>query len=597
VKTGRVLTLAGVVALSIACMLPIAHAWEFNLAGNWAWTYEYYTQQGRNGFFGPYDVDADNVPQYTANFWYGIPRIISRNIASGSDAVAQYTYLDLFPEITVNRAVRLRGQYRVGGWNDALGSAFVEKTNSYYLTGTSVGTQVAMAEGHWTQFWASVHSPWGRVVYGKRPKVYGLGLQYDGVRTVASESLLIRSDYGPLTFGIGLYPYRQSLPARALSFQEYFYFSNLVNRMDKNLTPETDIEGFVLYRSGPLEMGVFSGYFSYHQGAEVLPIGVFVSPDARFSEDGNIFQGTTYIKFNNGRFFFNAEAAWMYGTKKQNANFRFEDSGLIQLTSAPTYVEQWRYMVETGVMAGPAKLSLLYGFTPGVDRRNGVLIDRQPSSMLRQQLLTRELASVTVWKPYAYVMAYMFNSGMPTMSDLSNINLLFNYYASGLSSPRLDSSNREGAMLDAQVLAARLDYAAAANLNLFATFVKANRASDGYGWGCIFPVPWYYYEGYSASGEVMVIPGINRLSPAIPDKDLGYEIDAGVDWKLLEGWTLEFLVGRWQPGKWFSYACVDRSVPGWSFYGFSDSSNNYGTRPNKTIDPVWATNITLSVDF
>jgi hypothetical protein len=255
-------------------------------------------------------------------------------------------------------------------------------------------------------------------------------------------------------------------------------------------------------------------------------------------------------------------------------------------------------MIETGVMAGPAKLSFLYGFTPGIDRRNGILIDRQPSTILRHQLLTRELASVSVWRPYAYVMSYMFNSGLPNAFDLTNANALFSISALGALSPRVDSVNREGAMLDAQVLAARLDYAVAANLNAYATFVKANRASDGYGWGCIFPYPYYYYlSGYSLDGEVFVAPNVNRLSPTIPDKDLGYEVDAGVDWKLLEGWTFGLLVGRWQPGKWFSYACVDKSVPGWSAFGLNNFANNYGTRPNKLIDAVWATTVSLSVDF
>ena len=82
-------------------------------------------------------------------------------------------------------------------------------------------------------------------------------------------------------------------------------------------------------------------------------------------------------------------------------------------------------------------------------------------------------------------------------------------------------------------------------------------------------------------GDVFVAPNVNNLSPTIPDKDLGYEIDAGVDWKLLEGWTLGVLVGRWQPGKWFSYACVDKSVPGWSDIGSNFAANNYG---QSTID-------------
>jgi len=60
VKRKSLLMLTGVLVLCLAALLPKARAWEFNLGGSWTWTYEYYNEQGRNGFFGPFDVDADN---------------------------------------------------------------------------------------------------------------------------------------------------------------------------------------------------------------------------------------------------------------------------------------------------------------------------------------------------------------------------------------------------------------------------------------------------------------------------------------------------------------------------------------------------------
>ena len=45
----------------------------------------------------------------------------------------------------------------------------------------------------------------------------------------------------------------------------------------------------------------------------------------------------------------------------------------------------------------------------------------------------------------------------------------------------------DGYILDAFVLAGRLDYAVAANLNLFGSFFWAQRNSDGYEWGCLRP--------------------------------------------------------------------------------------------------------------
>jgi hypothetical protein len=75
------------------------------------------------------------------------------------------------------------------------------------------------------------------------------------------------------------------------------------------------------------------------------------------------------------------------------------------------------------------------------------------------------------------------------------------------------------------------------------------------------------------------------LTPTIPDGALGYEFDAGFDWKLLEGLTARCTFGYWVPGKWFSYACADKSVPNWGSY--NAVSETFGTIPGKTIDPVF----------
>ena len=69
-----------------------------------------------------------------------------------------------------------------------------------------------------------------------------------------------------------------------------------------------------------------------------------------------------------------------------------------------------------------------------------------------------------MFRPYCYMFGYNYGAG------LNAYNL-----------------NRNGYMRDAFVLAARLDYAVASNLNLFGTFVYANRTSNGYSWGCIGP--------------------------------------------------------------------------------------------------------------
>jgi len=150
--------------------------------------------------------------------------------------------------------------------------------------------------------------------------------------------------------------------------------------------------------------------------------------------------------------------------------------------------------------------------------------------------------------------------------------------------------NQEGDMLDALVLATRLDYAVASNLNVFASFFTAERVSKAYPWGFIKPENDYYY---GCTGNVMFDFSENPLSPSIPDTSLGYEFGVGMGWKLLDNWTFDVIVSRRQPGKWFSYAFIDKSTA----WRTPNQSNNYGTNPGRSIDPIVALRVDIVSSF
>ncbi len=310
---------------------------------------------------------------------------------------------------------------------------------------------------------------------------------------------------------------------------------------------------FLTYESGPLSAGVVCEYFSYHRGPESQRLQsdrISFSASDIVSTDGGVF-----VKYSDGRWFFNAELDWV------NRITRFQRS---QDGASPTrtgYVEAWRWVVETGFMAGPGKVSFIYAWLPGPDRRHGVLIDRQPYFY--------GFANHGVFDPYSLAMNFYYGAGLG----------LFNL-------------NTDGYMNDASIAALRLDYAVAANLNVFTSFFWADRASPhGYGWGFMRP---------AAAGsrvEFLNLSTINAFSPgapSIPDNNLGWEIDAGMDWQLLEKWKIRFVAGYWQPGRWFNYACIDKTVPNWDIPA---TANNFGINPNRTIDPVVATKIFVYVEF
>lgn len=48
-----------------------------------------------------------------------------------------------------------------------------------------------------------------------------------------------------------------------------------------------------------------------------------------------------------------------------------------------------------------------------------------------------------------------------------------------------------------------------------------------------------------------------------------------------------------QPGKWFNYACIDRTVPDWDTL----TTRSFGINPNRVIDPIIATKLPLTVAF
>ena len=119
-KKLRMVLLAG---LLIAAFCAPAHAWEFAMTGNFQWVYEYHAQGGQNGFFGTQNVVnpalvAAGAPNWNStNFWMG-SRLLGGTqygLVTGLDGSINYQRMVMNPEIRVNPAIRIRGQYWIGG--------------------------------------------------------------------------------------------------------------------------------------------------------------------------------------------------------------------------------------------------------------------------------------------------------------------------------------------------------------------------------------------------------------------------------------------------------------------------------------------------
>ena len=358
----------------------------------------------------------------------------------------------------------------------------------------------------------------------------------------------------------------------------------LWNQNDFGVNALNNIIGAITYSSSDLEFGLGCLRSTYHQGPEVQPTfqttawPVFTAvpappvqpPPVALSASAPTFEryiteGWAYLKYNNGRFFFDTELDWFNRVyrfqRSQNGTFfgqadNTDGSGSL---FASKYWESWRYMIEAGALFGPLAGRVFYCFMPGPDRRHGVYIDRQPFIQDFPQ------QACGLFDPYSTILSYRFGSGVNAPSHIS----------------------------DASVFAVKLDYLLASNLMIGGSFLKAIRNSNGYAIGYIRPNTASANFGQVLYGEP---PGSTFTNPApsVPDRDLGWEAMADMVWELMDGWAIKGQIAYWQPGKWFNYACIDRGVQNWNIPSAAD---NWGVRPDRTIDPILAWEIYVGASY
>jgi len=653
VRTAWVL---GVLVCCVALLASPAAAWEFSMTSEMDWNYYSETQMGTQGFFGPYNVDNAAGPLNFggSNFWGGVNKLVAPGpggpapawgaVYSGSNAVRQTTKMEICPEFRINKAIRIRGAYRIGSWagvpanvslagllalapgaqNEA-GSGVpsfntgttANVQNSELDAGTQPGTRVSFSPGYWNQLWLTAQTPWGIFAFGKRPFTFGIGTITNGEDNTTTDSLLLSVPYGPLTFLGAFYAHEDST---------YADLDVLLPRKASQNFDGSDLWYYgspaaaVVYNSGSLSAGMLYRNLSWRVGPESRQVALSPFTGRQYSTDfiprdytNNLF--IAFMKYANCNFFLNAEVDVWRGARQNQLNGaslgtgpaagagEFGELPFVSGVSGggslfrPTYTEYERYAVETGAMVGPAKLTLMGARIPGMDRRAGVFIDRQssfslgaenaslilgPAAGLVQALGNHpNLTNAGFFLPYSWLMVYNYGAGEGNSLGPGGANVTW---------------NGDGTLNNANALAARLDYAVAANLNVWGSAFYAERVNHAWGWGHISPNPAgdgsqfsvdgnYLLAGQNSQGHYNPAGAALVSSPAIPDRSLGYEFGGGVDWQLLQGLKFNGRASYWMPGKWFSYACVSRSNPFWKSPG-TDPTGLWGTAPNRTIDPV-----------
>ena len=393
-----------------------AHAWEFSLKGVYNYNYEYYQQMGDKGFFGRYNIDNSVFPAgyilasgdfRDLNGWLGYQ---VNDIVSGATAAKHYQNLQLWPEIKITQALHFKGKYRLGTYGDPI--------RSEYITNTRPGVDVAASDGQWTMWWLTANTPWGMIVIGKRPEAFGLGLHYNGEYNNTTEGLAIIAPYGPLRLSFSVRPFWPDPPNSQIAARKFPDNPNVkptpgfpyYNLFDTSGIMQLATRFFITYQSGPIDFGYFLAWQRWHAGPEAKS-ATNTSYDAgaaapgpegrsRFNPyDLDVYHGTVYLKYNNGKYFFNTEWAYYYETTNALPNLgsvppTAPNSSGIEGNGLRFITQSWRRMVEMGALFGPSKLSFFYAYMPGPDRRNGTLYDVQPYFQSPGQGAVRSFPSI-----------------------------------------------------------------------------------------------------------------------------------------------------------------------------------------------------------
>jgi hypothetical protein len=555
-----------------------------------SWTYSYAVQLGPRGFFGPYNVDNSSTGSDFAplNGWLG------GTMVSGSDVGFSLLNTVAWPVLKVNDAINVKALYAIGP----------------YQTDTRPGPAASISTGDWRLWRVAAETPLGRFYYGKTFFGSDRGIQYDKARRT-EEFFMIQHLFKPdvdflmkeweeekkkagttkegepwsyhswfsghifepqLNVWLGFYPWRRgqtNFPRATRTNVSYW------NEQDLNADVTLNTMGYMEYYSRCWKASLLTIWSKYREGPESQDTAARRRsfPPA----DTDICEGVIGLEFNNGRLLFDTELAWYYRTVRFQRSLDGTFNGRPDSTDgsgslfAPDYYQSWRFKVELGFSHYMWQIRLLYAWMPGPDRRHGVLIDRQP------YIQEFKYAAPSLFGTYSSLLANSFSGGV----------------VGGL-----------GDIPGAAWFGVVAEYMVAANLVVRASFLTAIRNSHGYGWGFVRPSTAADIAASVAEGRTppltfgSVSYGVRGSytdpAPAIPDNDLGWEVDAGIRWQLLKNWKLSATVAFWKPGRWFSYACIDKSVPNWDL---PSSANSFGVNPDRTIDPVISVVAGLSAEF
>lgn len=435
----------------------------------------------------------------------------------------------------------------------------------YYLSQTSDSATSTASIISVDEFKFAFHLPWG--IFAFDTKNFPLGTGATFAENTREESIYMLVPYGPLSFRFYLFPSEPprltgglgaagANPAGAVLARD---FSGWATAADGETKSERFLGLVTQYQAANLDLGIglFNRKFHLNRGyagarfqdnAGVVQEIVFLN----FAEES--YLGLIWAKWSNGRHFFNAEYAFL------DSESLVTDIAPVPGFAFPTTNPFWpkfetisyHFFAEGGCLVGPAKLSLMYA------RSSGNVLTGDEG---RLAFLGAYFANLFRPNPSQWYVPFQIN-----YQALEPYNyLMFHTYGGGNNTFNLDGT---GEMGDAEALAARLDYAVAANLNLFGSFLWARRLEKHGHYAGQFGT-FDDIKGDGTQGNAFAFPARTwktangkGASPFVDDDFIGWEANVGLEWKLLEGLTATARYAYWQPGGWFDQAYMAVTGPG-----------------------------------
>jgi len=533
------------------------------------------------GFAGPnYYNSGASRPPAESNAENANTRITRGGFSRyGCDAKVPDMRMRFYPTIRVNEAIETYLVLNVGGFrnkysmnktdSDAIfgvdpypagptatqnfymnKSAGIPPFENYYMSQTSDSAYNTASIISVEQFKVAFHLPWGVFSFGTKNFPIGTGATY--AKNTREEAVYFLVPYGPFSFRTYLFPGEPprlggaSGPTATTTDAWSYIWSGWGTGADGETKAQRSLGEVVEYQSGNMEFGIgaFNRKFhlpkGYWRGYWSWDLVNFIPELAWAAVDMESWTGVSWVKYNNGRFFFNLEYAFS-NAEWQWTNFTTSSSPgqfWLYLVEPKYEVLSNHWFAEMGVLSGPSKVALMAARSSGRVLSN---VDKSATYGRR--------ANPTKWyepfpinyqamEPYNYLMFYTYAGG----------NNIFN----------LDGN---GEMGDAYALALRADYAIAANFNIWASYMRGYRLErHGYYAGA-----FGNYDDWTGSGAGgnqtaaaartwKLINGYSFANPWIDENFIGWEANVGADWKLLEGLRVTARYAYWQPGGWFDLA-------------------------------------------